>query len=154
MAKKKCDNDIYTIFWKSHDISITIYRYTIFSWLSLVPWQHVNMILIWNLIWLPVVVDAALWKIGPKVRERTKIGRWLHFVVHGLCSRQQSQIASICWKLNLPGRDREQLVTIQTSSIGEIACHLQKIKDLQLLILWHPPCQGLMRRHSHRRCNR
>ena len=26
MVKKKCDNDISTIFWKSHDISITIYR--------------------------------------------------------------------------------------------------------------------------------
>ena len=26
MVKKICDNDISTIFWKSHDISITIYR--------------------------------------------------------------------------------------------------------------------------------
>ena len=28
---KKCNNDISTIFWKSHDISITIYCQTIFS---------------------------------------------------------------------------------------------------------------------------
>ena len=54
MVKKKCDNDIYTIFWKSHDISITIYRQTIFSGLFvttlancipsssgfILPWLH------------------------------------------------------------------------------------------------------------------
>ena len=35
-GQKICDNDISTIFWKSHDISITIYRQTICSGLAVI----------------------------------------------------------------------------------------------------------------------
>ena len=33
ILSKKCDNNISTIFWKTHDNCKTIYRQTIFSWL-------------------------------------------------------------------------------------------------------------------------
>ena len=36
-GKKKCDNNISTIFWKSHDISITIYRQTLCRGLDATP---------------------------------------------------------------------------------------------------------------------
>ena len=46
-GKKKCDNDISTIFWKSHDISITIYHQTIF-------WGLVTIVTTW-----PVATDLT-----------------------------------------------------------------------------------------------
>ena len=55
-SQKKCDNDISTIFWKSHDNDKTIYRQTI-SWGLVVTnplhivWHYIVLLIISNIVW-------------------------------------------------------------------------------------------------------
>ena len=79
MAKKKCDNDILTIFWKSHDISITIYRYTIFSALTMSNATWVEKYLedrTHGLCMQQVWIQEQLKVLVKQHLEISKIGRW------------------------------------------------------------------------------